>query len=492
MNRPSMKHRRGTDRPWQVSDSPLRVSPRRDDPKRIPTAARAVQCLVACALLALATPAFAADSPDQQKLRDALQEIERLRGRLGELEGVVRELSGAKPDAKPTHAEKMKQPVKWNELMMGSSMIRFYGFARLDMIYSDSRQNNSQLPAFVRSEDPTAPVAIGSPANSDLFTMHPRLTRFGADFIGPNIERLGNAKVTGKLEIDFYGGGSESRANPRMRHAWVKLAWDDFSILGGQTSDVISPIFPVVNPDFVMWGAGNLGDRRPQLRPEWTPKFGEGRFIVQGEVGLTGADDAQDLDPAANGGFRDGEASGMPTLQGRIAYRHPLWEKKANVEVGVWAHYARENTDTPQGASGRQGFRSEAVGFDMTVPLYKDLLWAKGELWKGTNLTDVRGGILQGINTVTGQEVRSEGGWFELGAKPAKWFTLHGGFSFDDPRDTDLAAGARAKNEIWYFALRGLFDPVEIGFDYLNWTTKYIGFRKGDDNRVQAYIMYKF
>jgi hypothetical protein len=377
--------------------------------------------------------------------------------------------------------------------MMGSSMIRFYGFARLDMIYSDSRQNNSQLPAFVRSEDPTAPAAIGTPADSHIFTMHPRLTRFGADFIGPNVERLGNAKVTGKLEIDFYNlPSSESRNAPRMRHAWLKLAWDDFSVLAGQTADVIAPLFPVVNPDFVMWAAGNLGDRRPQLRPEWIPKIGEGRLILQGEVGLTGADDAQDLDPAAAGGFRDGEASGMPTLQGRVAYRHPLWEKKANVEVGIWGHFARENTDTPQGASGRQGFTSEAVGFDMTVPLYKDVLWAKGELWKGKNLTDVRGGILQGINTVTGQEVRSQGGWFELGAKPAKWFSVHGGFSFDDPRDADLAAGARAKNEIWYLAFRGMFDPIEIGFDYLNWTTKYVGFLKGDDNRVQAYIMYKF
>jgi len=446
--------------------------------------------LIACCLSA---PVWAQEKSKDEKLRDALQEIERLKGRLGELEGVVKEISGAKPDAKPTHAEKRKQSVKWNEITMGSSMLRFYGFARLDMIHSDSRPNNTQFPAFVRSEDPTAPVAVGSPANASAFTMHPRLTRFGADFFGPNIERLGDAKVSGKLEIDFYNvPSSESRNAPRMRHAWLKLAWDDFSILAGQTNDVISALYPVVNPDFCLWGAGNLGDRRPQLRPEWMPKIGEGRLILQGEIGLTGANDAQDLDPAANGGFRDGETSGVPTFQGRVAFRHPFWEKKGNFELGLWGHTAREKTDTPQGASGRQRFTSEVIGLDVTVPIYQDVLWVKGELWQGKNLTDVRGGILQGINTVTGQEVHSEGGWFELGAKPCKWLTVHGGFSFDDPRDSDLAAGARSKNQIWYLAARGFFDPVEIGIDYLNWTTKYVGFTKGDDNRVQGYIMYKF
>jgi hypothetical protein len=100
-----------------------------------------------------------------------------------------------------------------------------------------------------------------------------------------------------------------------MRHAYASLKWDDFSILAGQTSDLISQYFPSVNPDFVMWGAGNLSDRRPQVRAEWAPKLGLGSLLVQGEVGLTGADDNRDLD---GNGIRDGEASGVPTVQGRL------------------------------------------------------------------------------------------------------------------------------------------------------------------------------
>lgn len=387
--------------------------------------------------------------------------------------------------------------VKWNELSVGKSKFKLYGFLRLDAIYDDSRPNNTQIPAFIRSEDPDAPAAIASPRNSEDFTMHPRLTRFGIDFDGPQIGLLGEAKPTGKLEIDFYNlPSSESRNAPRMRHAYLKLAWGDVSILAGQTSDVISPIFPIVNPDFVMWGAGNLGDRRPQFRVEYAPKLGPGNIVLQTEAGLTGANDAQDLDPATAGGFRDGEASGRPTLQARVAYRFPVWAKQ-NLEFGMWGHRAWEETDTAIGASGRRMYDSQALGVDLTIPVYQDKLWVKGEAWTGQNLDDVRGGILQGINVTTGQEVRSEGGFVELGVRPIKWSTVNAGYSTDNPRDRDSpttgATVGRKLNSIYYFAWRGYFDPIEIGLDYLNWTTKYNGgFGNGNDNRFQAYISYKF
>jgi hypothetical protein len=54
---------------------------------------------------------------------------------------------------------------------------------------------------------------------------------------------------------------SESRAVPRIRHAYGEMRWDEFSILFGQTWDVISPLLPTINDDSLMWNAGNLGDR---------------------------------------------------------------------------------------------------------------------------------------------------------------------------------------------------------------------------------------
>jgi hypothetical protein len=441
-------------------------------------------------------------------LEEALKQIEALKKQVTDLEKIVKaelqkpaaETSSIAPapastpaGSAPAQASAIESGfVKWNELVLGKSKVKLYGFLRLDAVHDDSRPNNTQIPAFIRSEDPAAPAAIASARDSEDLSIYPRLTRFGLDFTGPEVAALGGAKATGKAEIDFYNmPSSESRNAPRIRHAYLKLGWNDAFLLAGQTSDVISPMFPIVNPDFVMWGAGNLGDRRPQLRGEWTPKAGLGNFVLQGEAGLTGADDAQDLDPISSGGFRDGEASGKPTLQARVAYAYPVWEKQ-KLELGVWGHRAWERTDTAIGTSLNREFDSHAVGLDLSIPVYRDIFWLKGEAWAGKNLSDVRGGILQGINTATGQEVDSKGGWLELGVRPVKWLTLNTGYAMDNPQDGDLALGARSKNSIWYGAVRGYFDPIEIGMDYLNWTTDYVGFGPGVDNRFQWYISYKF
>jgi len=381
-------------------------------------------------------------------------------------------------------------PVKWNELTLGVSKIRFYGFLRLDAFYDDSRPSNTHTIGFIRSEDPTAPASIGARNDESSFTMHPRLTRFGFDLDGPTIAPLGDAKVIGKLEIDFYNNGlvgqSESRQAVRMRHAYLKLGWGATALLAGQTADVISPIFPIVNNDLVMWGAGNLGDRRPQLRIEHQPAIGESRLLLQGAVGLTGAQDNADLD---GNGYRDGETSGRPTLQARAAFRTPVWQKQ-NLEVGVWGHQAWEKTDTA--FAGQRKFDSNAYGIDVTLPLYQDVVWIKGELWQGENADDVRGGIFQGVNTVLGREIESRGGWAEVGVKVHQRVALYGGYSYDNPDNADLPAVGRSLNKIWYGAVRMNYDPMEIGFEYLNWTTEYVGFQNGDDNRIGAFIAYKF
>jgi hypothetical protein len=480
---------------------------------------RWLRCSVVALSLFLHQAGQAAEK-EPATLPEALQEIQALKARLGQLENIVTKLAQTNQPAAPiqprpptaevadnaptdagqkTIEQKLTRSgfIKWNELSIGKSKFKLYGFLRLDGIYDDSRPNNTQIPAFIRSEDPNAPAAIASSRNAEDFSIYPRLTRFGIDFDGPEVPLFGHPKTTGKLEIDFYNmPSSESRNAPRMRHAYLKLNWDEAFLLAGQTSDVISPIYPIVNPDFLMWGAGNLGDRRPQLRAEYAPKVGPGKFIFQGELGLTGANDAQDLDPATAGGFRDGETSGRPAIQGRVAYAMPLWAKQ-NLEFGIWGHKAWEKTDSPIGLSGQTAFESEVAGLDLTLPLYQDKLWLKGEIWTGKNLDDVRGGILQGINVTTGREVHAEGGWIELGARPLKWFSISAGYSTDNPRNSDLPTSGptvgRTLNRIYYGAFRGFFDPIEIGFDYLNWTTDYAGgFGRGTDNRFQTFISYKF
>lgn len=408
----------------------------------------------------------------------AQETVESLSKRVAELEAKLpKESSG--------------EAVKWSDLSALGSRFKLYGYLRVDTIWDDSRANNTQLPAYIRSEDPTAPAGFRAASNSSDFNIHPKLTRVGLDFTGPKLESLNGAQVLGKLETDFYNAtATESREALRIRVAYLQLKWESFSLYGGQMWDVISPLFPVVNPDLVMWGAGNLADRRPQIRGEWVTAMGDAKLTTTGMVGSTGAVDAQDLDANT---YRDGDQSAQPTLQARVGWKRPVGEKKANLEFGAWVHHANEETDKPIGTN--RNFSSSAYGIDVQVPLYQDAVWFKGEFWHGRNLDDVRGGILQGINTA-GDEIRAQGGFAEVGWKVTARTAVHAGYSWDDPNNDDLIVSAsnapRSRNSVAYGAVTWDFKPIYFGLHYLRWTTGYEGFEKGDDNRLQFFAQYSF
>jgi hypothetical protein len=214
------------------------------------------------------------------------------------------------------------------------------------------------------------------------------------------------------------------------------------------------------------------------------------RYIFQAEIGLTGADDNIDLDNAGTygAGYRDGETSGLPTLQARVAYGFELGGQKA--EVGLWGDQAWEKSDTS--FAGNDEFNSYAVGMDFSLPLYKDIVGLKTEIWTGENLDDVRGGIFQGVNKTTGKEIALKGGFVELSYKTSVHNSLYVGYSTDNPENSDLDVGGRAVNEIWYCASRWTYKPLAFGLEYLNWTTRYVGYGDGTDNRVAAFIAYNF
>lgn len=435
---------------------------------------RSVQTLAAGSL-ALMLPAVA--------LAQDTSEMDALKKRISDLEAKL---------PKDTGSSASSDTMKWSEFQLLGSKWKLGGWLRLDAQYDDSRMNDIQNPTFVLSEDPTAPVATRAPDDSSEFTMHAKLTRLWLDVTGPTIAPLGDAATSGRLEVDFNNATAvDSREAIRIRVAYLQLKWTNTALYAGQMWDVISPLMPIVNSENVMWNTGNLADRRPQLRGEWWQGFGDSKLTVTAMAGQTGAIDAQDADPAGTTGkgYLDGEESGEPTLQGRVGWKKPVADSK-DFEVGAWAHRATENVDVPVGS--HRNFTSSAYGIDLQFPIWKKLVWGKGELWQGRDLDDVRGGIGQGINATTGDEIRSRGGWGEIGYQAAEKVTLHGGYTVDNPDNEDLATGGRSRNSALYAAVRFNFNPVLIGFEYLNWVTDYKGFDDGDTNRLVGFIQYSF
>lgn len=364
--------------------------------------------------------------------------------------------------------------------------VRLYGFPRLDVIFTDSRlAPNNQFPFFVVSEDPTV-----QRENDEELDIHPRLTRVGIDIERDDVPLIPGASVAGKVEIDFQNGGSESRELIRMRHAYLRIEHDSgFSVLAGQTWDVISPLFPSVNGDSLMWNAGNIGDRRPQLRFAYETAVADlGRTELAFALARRGAINNRDLD---GDGTADGIDSGLPLLEARLGVEDVLG---GHVGGGVWGHYGWEDAD--RGVAGETDFTTGGFGADLAIKVC-DRLSIAGEAWYGHNLDDVRGGIGQGINAATGEEITSRGGWIELRVEATDWYAPAVGYTVDDPVDNDLdatlAGGAREKNQAVY--LSNHFDlggGVLVGLEYIYWKTWYQALENGDSHRVDFWLLYKF
>lgn len=398
-------------------------------------------------------------------------------------------LACASLTAQAEHTDADKQFVKWSDLMGKGSTFQLYGFLRTDAQWNDSRFSDPQIPGYVRSEDPTAASPLGAAENDAEFALHARLTRLGLDFKAPDIGGLGDPALTGNVEIDFYNiglGDSDSRTAIRMRKAYLKLQWDDVGLTAGQDWDWISPLYPTVNADLVMWGAGNTGDRRPQVRVDKTFEVGDDTLILSGGIGLAGAVSSQTV----VGGLRSGENSGLPMFAARLGYSGKNAAGGA-WQLGVWGHWSEDEYD-PAGGTNERDFESWSGGVDVRLPIYEDRLWVLGEAWLGTNLDDVRGGIFQGVDATTGREIEAAGGFAELGFKVGDHTTLHAGYSIDNPRDGDLSTGSRTENEVVYAAARWTYGALRFGAEYLYWTTEYAGFDEGTANRVAAYAAYYF
>ncbi|MGE3354800.1 MAG: hypothetical protein AB7O84_23930 [Planctomycetota bacterium] len=366
--------------------------------------------------------------------------------------------------------------VNWNDLTKSGLPIRFYGFFRLDAYYDTARFNSVILPATVVAEN-------AGNRNDDEFFLDPRLTRFGLDVVP---QEVNGARIGGRLETDFANfptGGSESRATPRIRLAYIDIDKGDYGFRIGQDWDTISPLYPAVNGELLQWNAGNLGDRRTQIQARCTPKDASYDFKVA--LGMSGVVNGQDLDSNSR---LDGVAAGMPHLQVRGGCTQELFVDKKPAKFGAWGALGRTEVDTA--INGETRFDTWLAGIDVELPLCESVT-LRGEAWTGTCLGDFRGGIGQTVNGA-GREIESTGGWGEFVWKEGKC-QYHLGASTDDPEGEDLAPGNPNRNLVGYLGTVRDWDcGLRTGLDVLYWQTDYAGGALGNAVRFDLYFVYSF
>lgn len=344
--------------------------------------------------------------------------------------------------------------------------LSIYGFARLDYIVDDSTMSNVDRPFFVESEP-------GDNDNSEV-SLHPRLTQLGLSL--DEWALRGPLRGEGRLEVDFQGGDGAS-GFIQLRHAYFSLnIADKAEVLAGQTWDLMSPLFPSANNDTLMWNAGNTGDRRPQFRVVATP-IDKLRFGTA--VAMSGAADNQDLD---GDGRLDGMEAGLPMFQMLAEYRQRFGDYGV-MRVGLWGHVAREEL-----GDGRD-LASSSFGGHVYLPIPAPIsLVLMGEFFTGKNLSDIRGGVGQGVNPMTGEEIDATGGWFELVQVFTERHMLAVGSSFDVVDADDIEDGDREANLTSYGVFRYRPHPaVQLAGELIHWRTNYKNASAGVANRFNMH-----
>jgi hypothetical protein len=168
-----------------------------------------------------------------------------------------------------------------------------------------------------------------------------------------------------------------------------------------------------------------------------------------------------------------------------------------DVKVGLWGLLAALETDTrlPTGTPGGENdFVSYCIGTDVVLQL-TERFSVRGEAYFGQALSDLRGGIGQSINAVAGDEIRTYGGWVELGFHASEVIRFVGVAAIDNPLNRDLSSGAaqRSRNLAYGLACAQQWTGAfKTGLEALYWSTKWVDEGLGTMLRFNFYTQLNF
>lgn len=457
---------------------------------------------------------FAASAPTSAQTPDVQEQIQRLETQLRAIQAEIDKIKKANPtpvttavpESKPAPAavaEKKQEPEKKPfgfELGNGVRAVP-YGTIYFNLFGNDTGTNNTDIPLFATAGRGNISASV-------------RQTRFGVRVEGLKIH---NAKVSGVVEADFFGGSpaisiGENFGVVRVRLANAKIDWKDTSVTIGQDWMVFAPQNPVSIADAAIpqfAAAGNNWARLPQVKIE--QRFDKGRVVWQVAVL-----EPQTGDSTSTASFlqqpNTGALSRIPFLQTRLAFADKDWfgTKKPGT-VGVSGHFGRSRAAATTAPLVDYDIDSYGVALDWNFPLHKRLSWS-GEAFLGQNLGGFQAGIFQNYNsdfavrngtliTPMGvRGIRTYGGWTQVGFTP-DWnndkLTFYGSVGLDDPRNRDLVntrnRDFRSRNLAWAFDAIYKFTPqLQIGFEFRQLNTGYLFSGRKRANHLNLSAAYSF
>ena len=215
-----------------------------------------------------------------------------------------------------------------------------------------------------------------------------RQSEIGLEVFGP---RLAGAKTTGKLQVDFSGGFTNTSDGVnlglvRLRVANLRMDWKNTSVIAGQDEAFMSPLSPTSFASLAIpaFGyAGNLWGWIPQVRVEHRFNISEGQDITL-QAGLmdnvTGELPSASFERPAQAG----ESSGQPAYAARIAWKRRVFGMP--LVLGTAGYYSRQNWLLTNRVDGWAGMT------DWSIPL-THWVTLTGEFYRGRALGGLGGGV---------------------------------------------------------------------------------------------------
>jgi hypothetical protein len=378
----------------------------------------------------------------------------------------------------------------------GGTKVQIYGRLELNSAYEDGLTHGLWSGA--------APSNANKDAQGRTSLSIAR-TRLGLNLAGPSKES--EPDLAGRFEADFAGAGSDlgsinrgysnfnGSSGFRVRQSYGSVKFKDIglTLLFGMTDDLITPIDPPsINPSSLN-GAGNLGNRRPQIRVS--------QAIGPVEIAVAATHDRLRA--------KDSVASSFPGLQGRLGVKLPAtWAgEKANIALGIGGLYAKaDSANADDKNRAKRGPSTNSINADLSLPIIS-ILTLTGEIFRGQNLARYGDGSL-GLNHTSSSNptkvkedgISSLGWWAALAAKlPANLSAAAGvggenvdgdvktkldadGKTIDDLEKSDKIPGSREANLFIFANLAYNFtSAAKLTFEYLNLATTYAN---KDDSKV--------
>lgn len=396
---------------------------------------------------------FALPASAQVTLDDVLKRVEALEKENAMLKDQVMALKNAPAPVAAVAAAPAGNAVE------SKFKVKLYGYVKADAVYSNSGSGVSAMY-------PTSELATH---DNDSFNMTAQETRLGLDITAPMMDMGGTPSA--KIETDLWGG------NLRIRHAYAKIAFDKWDVLAGQTWDFFSPLGPSTLNVGYAWNAGNIGDRHAQviLSNKISDNVLGGKLSTK--VGI--------LDT----GIANQTTTGVPAGGVLVNYENEI------MNIPTTMYVAGIIGGLESGSAPKYDERLYAGTTGMTMK-FTNWLMLKGEGYIGSGLNVFRSATFDadGIEAATNKGIDSRGGFVELTLKPTKKIENNYGVGVDDVTSRlTSSATAWTRNAVVYTNVKySLTSDLVVGVELQQFSARFSNGTKGDDNRIQTSLIYKF